>query len=99
MFHTTEGSSGDACRASAETGDGAAAEAGYGRLMTAVTGTDLAEPTGMVPDDDGRGRVRRAFGGTKALVRIVYRDPEHVPERLMLHATQNLAESSRAWAE
>jgi hypothetical protein len=45
------------------------------------------------------GRVRRAFGGTKELVRIAYRDPEHISERLTLHAAQNLAVPSREWAE
>ena len=43
--------------------------------------------------------MRRAFGGTKELVRIAYRDPEHISERLTLHATHNLAEPSREWAE
>src|SRR3954451_18297892 len=43
--------------------------------------------------------VRGALGGTKELVRIAYRDPEHISERLTLHATQNLAEPSREWGE
>src|SRR4051795_948141 len=42
---------------------------------------------------------RRALGGTKELVRIAYRDPEHISERLTLHAARNLAEPSRRWAE
>src|SRR4051812_40074115 len=42
---------------------------------------------------------RRALGGTKELVRIAYRDPEHISERLTLHAARNLAEPSREWAE
>src|SRR3954466_15965210 len=42
---------------------------------------------------------RRALGGTKELVRIAYRDPEHISERLTLHAAHNLAEPSREWAE
>jgi hypothetical protein len=46
-----------------------------------------------------RGRMRRAAGGTKELVRIAYRDPEHISERLTLHASHNLAEPSREWAE
>src|SRR3954449_11866405 len=45
------------------------------------------------------GHVRRALGGTKELVRIAYRDPAHISERLTLHAAQNLAEPSRQWAE
>lgn len=32
-------------------------------------------------------------------MRIAYRDPAHIPERLMLRATQTLAEPSREWAE
>src|SRR3954451_17600235 len=43
--------------------------------------------------------VRGALGGTKELMRIAYRDPEHISERLTLHAAQNLAEPSRDWAE
>jgi hypothetical protein len=50
-------------------------------------------------EDSGGGRVRRTFGSTKELVRIAYRDPAHIPERLTLHATQNLAGPSREWAE
>src|SRR3954452_8974752 len=42
---------------------------------------------------------RRALGGTKELVRIAYRDPEHISERLTLHAAHNLAEPSRERAE
>jgi hypothetical protein len=52
-----------------------------------------------VPEVAEQGRVKRAFGGTKELVRIAYRDPEHISERLTLHATRTLAEPSREWAE
>src|SRR3954453_17570958 len=41
----------------------------------------------------------RAMTSTKELMRIAYRDPRHIPERLTLHATQTLAEPSREWAE
>jgi hypothetical protein len=37
--------------------------------------------------------------GTRDLVRIAYRDPQHISERLTLHASQNLAGPSREWAE
>jgi hypothetical protein len=40
-----------------------------------------------------------AVSGTRELVRIAYRDPEHVSERLTLYANQHLAAPSRAWAE
>jgi hypothetical protein len=51
------------------------------------------------PEVAERGRVKRAFGGTKELLRIAYRDPEHISERLTLHAAHNLAEPSREWAD
>jgi hypothetical protein len=51
------------------------------------------------PAPGPRRQVRRALGGTRELVRIAYRDPEHIPERLTLHAAQTLAGSSREWAE
>jgi hypothetical protein len=37
--------------------------------------------------------------GTRELMRIVYRDPEHVSERLTLYASQRLAAPSRDWAQ
>jgi hypothetical protein len=46
-----------------------------------------------------RGRVRRMFAGSREAVRIVYRDPEHVSERLTLYAIARLAEPSVQWAE
>src|SRR4051812_42862145 len=45
------------------------------------------------------GRASRAVGGTRAFVRLVYRDPEHIAERMTLYATQRLAEPSREWAQ
>ena len=44
-------------------------------------------------------RVRSAVSGTRDLMRIAYRDPEHVSERLTLYASQRLAAPSREWAE
>ena len=46
-----------------------------------------------------RRRIRGVLSGAADLIRIVYRDPEHVAERLALHSTQHLAEPSRAWAQ
>jgi hypothetical protein len=46
-----------------------------------------------------RSRLRLAFSGSRELVRIAYRDPEHVSERLTLYASQSLAEPAREWAE
>src|SRR6185437_11753807 len=39
------------------------------------------------------------FAGSREAVRIVYRDPEHVSERLTLYAIARLAEPSVQWAE
>lgn len=46
-----------------------------------------------------RSRIRRVFSGSRELVRIVYRDPEHVSERLTLYAVDRLGDPSRQWAE
>jgi hypothetical protein len=46
-----------------------------------------------------RGRIAAAYSGSRDLVRIVYRDPEHVPERLTLHASDRLAGESLEWAQ
>jgi hypothetical protein len=65
-------------------------------------GTETVDGLPDVPaadDLEPRGHVRRAFSGTKELVQIAYRDPEHISERLTLHASQTLAGPSRAWAE
>lgn len=49
--------------------------------------------------DRPRGRMARAMGGTRAFIRVAYRDPEHIAERLALYASDHLAEPSRDWAE
>src|SRR5438874_1741533 len=54
------------------------------------------------PDPDvtpSRGRVRRMFAGSRELARIVYRDPEHVSERLTLYSVGRLADASLEWAQ
>lgn len=45
------------------------------------------------------GRIRRIFAGSRGLVRIVYRDPEHVVERMTLYAVDRLGEPSEQWAQ
>src|SRR3954451_17886582 len=45
------------------------------------------------------GRIRRVFSGSREIARIVWRDPEHVPERLTLYASDRLAEPSQTWAD
>src|SRR5438270_524312 len=47
---------------------------------------------------DGR-RLRRTLSGWRRLGRIVYRDPEHVAERLTLYAAQRLGQPSQEWAD
>lgn len=44
------------------------------------------------------GRIRRVFSGSRDLVRIAYRDPEHAGERLTLYSSSRHADSSRTWA-
>ena len=45
-----------------------------------------------------RGRIGRVFAGSRELVRIVYRDPEHVAERLTLYVSARYGDASREWA-
>jgi hypothetical protein len=45
------------------------------------------------------GRVRRVFAGSRELARLVYRDPEHVSERLTLYSVGRLADASLEWAQ
>ena len=45
------------------------------------------------------GRVRRVFSGSRELVRLVYRDPEHVAERITLLLVERLGAPSQAWAD
>lgn len=46
-----------------------------------------------------RSRIGRVFSGSRELVRIVYRDPEHVSERLTLYVTDRRGDESREWAQ
>ena len=46
-----------------------------------------------------RGRAAATLSGSRDLIRIAYRDPEHVSERLTLYAARMLGEPSRVWAE
>ena len=67
-------------------------------MRTAESGSYAAE---VEADRRGglRRRITRALSGSRELVQIVYRDPEHVAERLTLYAGQSLGEQSREWAE
>jgi len=46
-----------------------------------------------------RGYVRRLLVGSRELIRICYRDPQHVAERLTLYATDRIADQSLQWAQ
>jgi hypothetical protein len=46
-----------------------------------------------------RERIRTVFTGSGDLIRLAYRDPEHVSERLTLYGSQRLGEPSLAWAD
>ena len=45
-----------------------------------------------------RSRIRRMISGSRGLWQVVYRDPEHVAERLTLYTTERLADPSSEWA-
>lgn len=45
------------------------------------------------------GRVAGATLRARDFVRVIYRDPEHVSERMAIYAADRLAEPSRRWAE
>ena len=45
-----------------------------------------------------RSRIRRMFSRSRELWRVVYRDPEHVAERLTLYTADRLGDPSREWA-
>ncbi len=45
-----------------------------------------------------RPAARRTLAGSRDLIRLIYRDPEHVAERITLYATRMLGESSAQWA-
>ena len=59
-----------------------------------------ADPPGPEPGVAlSGGRVRRMFTGSRELARMVYRDPEHVSERLTLYSIGPLADASLEWAQ
>jgi hypothetical protein len=66
--------------------------------MAAGDAAAEVSPEGMEPARSGKGRVRRTLSGSRQLVRIAYRDPEHVAERLTLYGAQHLGEPSLDWA-
>jgi hypothetical protein len=64
--------------------------------MADETGASALEPS---EPRRPKGRIGRVFSGSRELVRVVYRDPEHVAERLTLYAADRLGQSSSEWAQ
>jgi hypothetical protein len=52
-----------------------------------------------IDPDGGSGRIKSLLSGTRDLGRIVYRDPEHVSERLTLKFIERLGDPSLAWSD
>ena len=67
--------------------------------MASADQTDPAAPPPEPGAGPSRGRVRRMFAGSREAVRIVYRDPEHVAERLTLYAVARPADASLEWVQ
>jgi hypothetical protein len=51
------------------------------------------------PIDRESGRLKSLFGASRGFVRIVYRDPEHLSERLTLALRQRIGQPSAAWGQ
>jgi hypothetical protein len=66
--------------------------------MAAGDAAAEASSDGIEPPRSGEGGVRRTLAGWRALARIVYRDPEHLAERLTLYGAQRLGQPSLDWA-
>ena len=66
-----------------------------------MASTDDGGPSPPVATQPPRSRRRlgQVLSGSRELVRIAYRDPEHVSERLTLYVTDRRADESREWAE
>jgi hypothetical protein len=62
--------------------------------------SDQTSSTAPEPSESPRpqSRIGRVFSGSRELVRIAYRDPEHVAERLTLYVADRYGDASREWA-
>src|SRR3954447_2152263 len=59
------------------------------------------EPESQQDVDDStaaRGRIRTVFSGSRDLMRLAWRDPENIPERLTLYAASRLGDQTKEWA-
>lgn len=64
-----------------------------------MTTEPLPPPASDSNDDAGRGGVRVVTDAPRQMVRVAWRDPEHICERLTLQAVHRLAEPSLEWAQ
>lgn len=60
--------------------------------------SEAATTSEPAPQETGRGGIRGVFAAARGLMRLGYRDPDHIAERITLYASSALAEPSRAWA-
>src|SRR5947209_4385443 len=69
--------------------------------LTPETSEEQTDPTVAAASEEPhpKGRIRRAFSTSRELVRIAYRDPEHVSERLTLYTARRFGDRSREWAK
>jgi hypothetical protein len=70
-----------------------------GTVAPGRSGEEVESPAAPGVEPTPRSRIRRAFSGSREAWRIVYRDPEHVAERLTLYAADRLGDPSREWAQ
>jgi hypothetical protein len=65
-----------------------------------VESADHERPASLeTPAPASRGYVRRVLVGSRDLVRVIHRDPEHVAERITLYAVDRIADESTQWAQ
>jgi hypothetical protein len=63
-----------------------------------VSSSDHQDAPTPTAEPRKRGRVGRVVSGTRALLRLVYRDPQHVSERITLYSVERLADEASEWA-
>ena len=68
-----------------------------------ITGEPSEEQARVAPpapreEPASQGRIKRFFSRSREMWRVVYRDPEHVAERLTLYTAGRLGDASREWA-
>ena len=67
--------------------------------MDAISDLEAIEPAEPGQSGIRRGRLKLLFTSARTIARVAWRDPENLPERLMLAAADRLGAASRVWAE